>query len=103
MALIINDQISTDGGSTSEAYLNIQKIEIVKGSGLSVSLNLYLNEAARQANSDDRVSSRQVYSKVGIATEEVATDLNSESIYTVAYSKIKAKLEEGGLSVSDSL
>lgn len=103
MALIINDQISTDGGSTSEAYLNIQKIEIVKGSGLSVSLNLYLNEAARQADSSDKVASRQVYSRVGIATEEVATDLNSESIYVVTYSKIKAKLEESGLTVSDSL
>lgn len=103
MALIINDQISTDGGSTSEAYLNIQKIEIVKGGGLSVFLNLYLNEAARQADSNDKVTSRQVYSRVGIAIEEVATDLNSESIYAVAYSKIKLKLEGNGLTVSDSL
>ncbi len=103
MALIINDQISTDGGSTSEAYLNIQKIEIVKDGGLSVFLNLYLNEAARQANPNDKVSSRQIYSRVGLSMEDVSADLNSESIYTVAYSKIKSKLEGNGLTVSDSL
>ena len=83
MALIINNQISTDGGSTSEAYLNIQKIEIVKDGGLSVFLNLYLNEAARQADSNDKVTSRQVYSRVGIAIEDSKTAISLSKGYII--------------------
>ena len=103
MALIITNQISTDGGSTSEAYLNIQKVDIIKDSELSVFLNLYLNKTARQTDVTDVVKSRQVYSRVGIAFVDVSTDLTTDSIYSVVYSKIKAKLEETGLTVENDI
>jgi len=103
MALIINDQIFTDGGSTSNAYLNIQRVDMIKDGGLSIFLNLYVNEAARQANVHDVVKSRQVYSRIGLSMDEVSANLTSDSIYTVAYSKVKEKLEANGLTVLDHI
>jgi hypothetical protein len=103
MALIISNQLSTDGGSTSEAYVNIQRIDIMKGAGLSVFLNLYLNEAARQADPNDVVRSRLVPARLGISIDAVSTDLATDNIYSVAYGKVKEQLEAGGLTVSNQI
>lgn len=99
MGLIITNEISTDAGSTSEAYINISKFEIKNGAGASAFVNLYINQADRDANSQDTVSSRSILRRFGVSFE----DLDLSNIYASLYAKLKTKLEDSGLTVIDEI
>ena len=102
MGLIITSDLSTSGGNTSEAYVNIKKYTLSKGevTGFDVWLNLYVNKAASMSTPMETVTSNLVYFRVG--TIDV-TDLNLETIYAFAYSIVKEKLEANGLVVIDDI
>jgi hypothetical protein len=103
MALIITNEISTDAGLTSELYLNIRRIEIIKNSILTVNLNRYLNKESRETNEFDFINTRQIPNSLPIDSEEI-TDLISESaIYPLIYAKVKSFLETAGFTVEDDI
>jgi hypothetical protein len=99
MGLIITSTIDTDAGSTSTAYINILKFDIAKESGARVFVNLYLSQAARDANSQDTISSRSILRRFGVSSE----DLDLSNIYASLYAKLKTKLEDSGLTVIDEI
>jgi hypothetical protein len=99
MGLTLTTEINTDGGVTSTAYINILKFDIAKESGARVFVNLYLNQAARDANSQDTVSSKIILRRFGVSSE----DLDLPNIYASLYAKLKTKLEDSGLTVIDEI
>lgn len=106
MALIITSEIATNGGVTSQGYLNIQKLSLSKDIAVDIWVNLYLSESTRLDYPEKKVISMQVPKRFGIANEgspDALSLLGSETIYKFAYSEIKHVLESRGLVVEDSL
>jgi hypothetical protein len=103
MALIITNEISTDAGITSELYVNIRRIEIVKNSILTVNLNRYLNKESRENNEFDQIITRQIPVSLPINNEEISSEIGESSIYSLIYSKVKRFLEDSGFTVEDDL
>ena len=106
MALIITSEIATDGGVTSEAYLNIQKVSFTKDKAIDVWVNLYLSQNSREENPGSTVKSNQVYSRFGMGntgSPSALELLGHETLYEVAYSEIKSILESKGLTVEDTI
>jgi hypothetical protein len=101
MGLKITSEIYTDGGTTSDAYVNIETVKVSKSGTINAFLNLYLNEEARLADPTKTVTSQQVYSRVG-KTDDSAFTLTG-NVYEVAYALTKEKLEAFGLTVIDSI
>ncbi len=104
MGLKITSEIATNGGVTSEAYLNIAKLTFSKGQAADVWVNLYLSEAARDEHAENTVSSMLVPRRFGINDKGSPSALSlfsSETLYQVAYDEIKMILEERGLTVID--
>tara|TARA_R110002074_G_scaffold33472_11_gene93213 strand:+ start:595 stop:897 length:303 start_codon:yes stop_codon:yes gene_type:complete len=100
MGLIITSEIQTSRGATSEAYLNINRYSMRKGRPADIWISTYLNKESRDESELNKVDSYQVYSRLGISE---LTDLETESIYQFAYSKLKEVLEEKGLTVIDDI
>ena len=100
MGLIITSEIQTNMGAVSDAYLNINRYSMRKGSSADIWISTYLNKESRDESELNKVDSYQVYSRLGIS--ELA-GLETESIYQFAYSKLKEKLEEKGLTVIDDI
>ena len=106
MALIITSEIATNGGVTSEAYLNIAKLTFSKDRSADVWVNLYLNETAREEQEKVTVSSMQIPRRFGINDKGSPSALSlfsSETLYQVAYDEIKMVLEDRGLTVIDAI
>lgn len=107
MGLIITSEIFSDGGNTSEAYVNIRKYNLIKDTGLGTTLNLYLNKESRENDPSDTVESKSVPNSFGISADaESPSDfilLNDETIYKFTYGKLKEYLESKGLTVEDDL
>lgn len=101
MGLKITSEIYTDGGTTSDAYVNIEAVKVSKSGTINAFLNLYLNEEARLADPTKTVTSQQVYSRVGkVEDPSIAVSGNA---YEVAYAIAKEKLKAFGLTVIDSI
>ena len=121
MGLIIKDEIKSNGGNTTEAYIRIFNYTYYKGNSLGVSAHLYLNKGERDANENDMIISKDIQignfyfpgaKSLGSAspeekrTIEIIEDfegLNTQSIYEFAYAKLKEKLQEKGWTVEDDL
>lgn len=99
MGLIITTEINTDSGSTSNAYINLAKFNVIKGGGVRAFVNLYLNKEVRDINDKDTALSKDVTNRFGIGSEE----LDSSDIYSSLYAKLKSILEEAGLTVEDDI
>ena len=114
MGLKITSELYTDAGVSSEVYVNIETIKIVKKNQLIVSLNNYLNKSAREDNERDTILCRQLYSSICVPlTSEsddpdsidstLFTELTTTYIHEFAYSKVKEKLTGAGLTVEDEI
>lgn len=114
MGLKITTELYTDAGVSSEVYVNIETIKIVKKNQLIVSLNNYLNRSAREANEKDTILCRQLYSSICVPLtiesrnpdsidSTLFTELTATYIHEFAYSKVKEKLSIAGLTVEDDL
>ena len=104
MALKITSEIATNGGVTSEAYLNIEKLTFRKNSSADVWVNLYLNQDTRENNPNAKVISNQVPIRFGIkdmGSPSPVSLFSTDTLYQVAYDEIKMILEERGLTVID--
>jgi hypothetical protein len=106
MGLKITDTLYTDAGASAEVYINIKSIGVKRNYGISVSLNNYLNRAAKEANELDTILCRQLYASIGFSFDNSSpdfTNMTSASIYEFAYTKVKERLIEGGLEVEDDI
>jgi hypothetical protein len=106
MGLKITDTLYTDAGASNEVYINIKSIDVKRNYGISVYLNNYLSRAAKENNERDIIICRQLYSSIGFAFDNSSPDftsMTSASIYAFAYTKVKEKLIENGLSVEDDI
>lgn len=99
MALIITTNINTDGGPTSTAYINISKFEFSKETGSSAYVNLYLNKEARGATPNDLVYSKSIPKRFGASIESIDTS----TIYSSLYARLKTLLEDSGFTVVDDI
>ena len=92
MAIKITDSVITNKGTSTELYINIESVDYNKSQKtMSVSTNVYLNEAARNLNDRDKVMTfviKQHYT-FDYLNEELDTNA-----FGVAYTKLKNKLEE---------
>ena len=100
MGLIITSEIQTNMGAVSDAYLNITKYVISKSGSADIWISAYPSKESRDENENITLDSYQVFRRLGIS--ELA-GLETESIYKFAYSKLKEKLEEKGLTVIDDI
>lgn len=112
MGLKITDEINTDKGVTSEAYINIASqsfkkadCKLLENDSFDVGLNLYINEEARVNDPSNTCISAAVpkylgYSDIGSPSqlEGLKGDKNA---FAFAYSLIKESLEERGFTVVD--
>ena len=103
MGLKVTSEIYTDGGVTSEAYLNISKVVLSKDNELSIFVTTYLSLQERQANIANTVRSKQIYSRLGVSDFGSPSILENMSIYAAAYSLLKDRLELDGLVVLDEI
>jgi hypothetical protein len=104
MALKITSEVATNGGVTSEAYLNIEKLTFRKNSSADVWVNLYLNQEARERNPNAKVISNQVPIRFGIkdmGSPSPVSLFSTDTLYQVAYDEIRLVLETRGLKVID--
>jgi hypothetical protein len=99
MGLIITTEITTDSGTTSSAYINVDRIDISKERDTKVFLNLYLSKQAREDNYKETALSKSVIKMFKIKPDE----LDLSAIYSDVYMKLKAILEESGLTVEDDI
>lgn len=106
MGLKITTELYTDAGPSTESYVNIESIEIKKDRGLQISLNSYLNREARDLDPNITVTCKKLYARIFVPIESDSPEfeeISTTSIYSFAYSKVKAKLEESELSVEDDV
>jgi len=106
MGLKITDTLYTDAGASAEVYININSIRVDRNTGINVRLNNYLNRAAKENSERDTITCRQLYASMKLVFDNSSpefTDMTSASIYEFAYTKLKEKLIESGLSVEDDI
>jgi hypothetical protein len=103
MGLLITNQISTNAGTSTEAYLNISEINIARRANIRVKTNLYLSLQDKIDNPNNTVISKAVYSTIHLDLSETFVDVEEIAIYELAYSKLKELLIESGLTVEDSI
>jgi hypothetical protein len=106
MGLTITTQIYTNAGPSSEAYINIESIEVKKNQGIIVKLNNYLSKELRELDPSSKIVSAALYDRVFIPIEPESTELaelDTNPIHAFAYSKVKNKLIADSLSVVDDL
>ena len=101
MGLIITNEIYTNAGVTSELYININRLDIVKNSMVFCAINLYLNKTAREENDADIVNTRQVSSTLNSNYLEIEDQLKTLTIHEILYAKLKESLEAQGHTVID--
>jgi len=99
MGLKITNEIYTNKGVTSEMYLNIENISLNKNNSILVFVNLYLNKNIRDVEKFNTVLSFDV--KNNLTIDVVITDLETNYIYDLAYTKLKEDLESKGFTVVD--
>jgi hypothetical protein len=106
MGLTITNTLYTSAGSSTEAYLNIESVDLKRDRGLSVKLNNYLDRASRDLDPNSTVICNQLYASIFILIETGSPEfgeLTTESIYAFVYAKVKDKLIVDGLSVVDDI
>jgi hypothetical protein len=103
MGLKITDQIYTNGGATTEAYLNIEKAILTKDGFLAIHINSYLSLADRVTDPSNIVNSKQLYTRVAFTEFGSPSILETLNIYEASYSLLKDKLESNGLTVVDEI
>jgi hypothetical protein len=106
MGLKITTQIYTNVGPSSEAYVNIESIEVKKSQGIIVKLNNYLSKELRESDPSSKIVSTKLYDRVFIAVEPESTELaglEANPIHSFVYSKIKEKLIALELTVEDDI
>lgn len=103
MGLIINTQIGTDRGITSEGYVRIEKYEVDTYNGfLRVYPNLYLNSTeADEAKSDvwDRYTAVEGRS----SKQCTSVQLKKEYLFPLTSSEVRTKYEIVSQTVSSSV
>lgn len=100
MGLTITNEIFTDSGVTSELYINIYKIDIIKGSAIYADLGIYLNKDARLADTSNIAITKSVNKKFACKYPD---NINNESIYPVIYLKLKEYLELQNFTIVDDI
>jgi len=103
MGLLITNQLSTNAGVTTEAYLNIAEITVRRRKSIKVKTNLYLSLQAKTENDKATVNSDLVYSSIHFDISESFIDVEEVAIYELAYSKLKDALIANGLEVEDQI
>lgn len=106
MGLKITDTLYTDAGASNEVYININSIRVDRNYGINVRLNNYLNRSAKENSERDTIACRQLYRSMTFVFDNSSpdfTNMASASIYAFAYTKVKEKLIENGLSVEDDI
>jgi hypothetical protein len=103
MGLLITNQLSTNAGVTTEAYLNIAEITVRRRESIKVKTNLYLSLQAKTENDKATVNSDLVYSSIHFDISESFIDVEEVAIYELAYSKLKDALIANGLEVEDQI
>jgi hypothetical protein len=103
MGLLITNQLSTNAGVTTEAYLNIAEITVRRRESIKVKTNLYLSLQAKAENDKATVNSNLVYSSIHFDISESFIDVEEVAIYELAYAKLKEALIANGLEVEDQL
>lgn len=99
MGLIITSEINTDSGTTSNAYVNLSRFDVMKDTGANAFVNLYLNKEARDIDAGNTCSSKVIVKRFGINAEE----LDSSAIYNSLYARLRFILEEVGFIVEDDI
>jgi hypothetical protein len=106
MGLKITDTLYTDAGASNEVYININSIRVDRNYGINVRLNNYLNRAAKENSERDTIACRQLYGSMTFVFDNSSpdfTNMTSASIYEFAYTKVKERLIENGLTVEDDI
>lgn len=112
MGLILNTQISTGMGSSNEAYLNIKKITfrkkddvLIPMDSIDIEVNLYLNKETRDLTPSKVTNSYSIpryFGAADIGSPGELSDLKgNNNLFEFAYSVIKNKLEDKGISSSE--
>lgn len=97
MGLLITTTLHTNQGDTSEMYLNIDNIIVVKSGMQNIRINRYLNKATRETSPNNQCDCFEVFNNYNyqLTTEEI----DSSNIYDVMYTKLKNDLTDQGLNV----
>jgi hypothetical protein len=106
MGLTVTTTLYTSAGSSTEAYINIESVELKRDRGLSVKLNNYLDRASRDLDPSSTIVCNKLYARVFIPIESGSPEfgeLTTTAIHAFAYTKVKNKLITDGLSVVDDL
>lgn len=94
MGLTITNEIYTDSGVTSQLYLNISRIDLIKDSTLQVHCQLYLTREDRDLDPTIQVFTKQVSRLFRFKYSDVTADLFEIPVHAAIYAKIKSELEE---------
>jgi hypothetical protein len=99
MGLELTDSIATSKGESTTTYLFISEYYVNKAGHAQFPIKTYFSKQEREANINDTVQTFALRFRydMDLTKEELA----AESIYTVAYGKIKAILESEGHTVVD--
>lgn len=103
MALKITTQIGTDKGITSEAYVRISNYNISKYGGVSLGIEIYMDQASvptetpiiNQGTCKNTQIGESLY--VSLVTDPHTVDLTpviEQSVFAFGYEKLKEKLAE---------
>ena len=110
MGLKITDEIFTNKGVTTEAYINVERQIFKKGNmteedSFDINVNMYMSEAARLNDPLDTCESAQVYRYFGYANIGSPGQLEGlkgvQNAFEFTYELLKASLEEQGFTVID--
>jgi len=99
MGLELTDSIATSKGESTTTYLFISEYYVNKAGNAQFPIKTYFSKEEREANINDTVQTFALRPRydVDLTKEELA----AESIYAVAYGKIKTILESEGHTVVD--
>lgn len=103
MGLLITNEISTNAGTSTQAYVNITEIKIARLANIRVKANLYLSLQDKLDNPENTVISNSVFSTIHLDLSESFVDIEETAIYELAYFKLKELLTNSGLTVEDSI
>lgn len=86
MGLKITTPLHTNKGETSEMYINIETMMLLKNGKNNIRINKYLNKAVRDVNVNDKCECYEINDTYQINVSPL--QLAGSNVYTIIYGKI---------------
>ena len=99
MGLKITTSLHTNKGNTTEMYINIETITLIKDNLNVVRINKYLNKSSRDSNPKNTVDCFEIspFYKFTIPVEL----FNTKTIHSIIYDELKTLYRAVNLTVTD--